>query len=117
VLTTVVARIEAEGLSMTRRLRRASINRLPSRLLLPSRIRRRVRRGRPTGTEALTSIETRARSAMNAAGQMVASDSYLSILSYTTATATLGAEDTAVNRPVFFTDFDNMSHATAQKRL
>jgi|GEM_PF-4520719 len=54
---------------------------------------------------------------MNAAGQMVASDSYLSILSYTTATATLGAEDTAVNRPVFFTDFDNMSHATAQKRL
>jgi len=62
VFTTVVARIEAEGLSMTRRLRRASINRLPSRLLLPSRIRRRIRHDRPTSIEALTSIETRARS-------------------------------------------------------
>jgi RHS repeat-associated protein len=41
--------------------------------------------GRPTGTEAITNIQTLSRSILNDAGQMIAQDRYVSILAYSTA--------------------------------
>jgi RHS repeat-associated protein len=50
--------------------------------------------GRPTGTEAITGLQSLSRSIVNAAGQVIAVDRYtdFSGLTYSTTTATLGTE-------------------------
>jgi RHS repeat-associated protein len=60
--------------------------------------------GRPTGTEAITSIESLSRSIMNAAGQVVATDRYVLIPTYSTATATLGSAGTNYLRTTYAYD-------------
>jgi RHS repeat-associated protein len=58
--------------------------------------------GRPTGTEAITNIQSLSRSHMNAAGQMVAQDRYTDLtgVSYSTA-ATLGTAGTNFLRTTY----------------
>jgi RHS repeat-associated protein len=50
--------------------------------------------GRPTGTEAITNMQSLTRSQVNAAGQVTAVDRYTNLtgLAYSTASATLGSE-------------------------
>ncbi len=57
--------------------------------------------GRPTGTEAVTNIESLSRSIMNAAGQVIASDQYFLIPAYSTASAELGVAGTNFLRTTY----------------
>jgi RHS repeat-associated protein len=57
--------------------------------------------GRPTGTEAITNIESLSRSIMNSAGQMIASDRYFDIPAYSTTAAELGVPGTNFLRTTY----------------
>jgi RHS repeat-associated protein len=57
--------------------------------------------GRPTGTEAVTNVESLSRSIMNAAGQVIASDQYFLIPAYSTASAELGVAGTNFLRTTY----------------